>query len=183
MCQSPIVIGNVIISTYFETPITKLPISDHRLVVIGRKAQPPTAAMVVSRRLCHDVMIAAEQARRVDDGRQVVGGGWRRAGRGGVGAGGRAARWGELQLRKLVVVLLELLGLLRGCVMPFKSLKSIILQIAFGIVIDFFLNVILLKKCDLTLIEINVMCEVPIYFKKTKKNITKKKFPKKKFKK
>jgi len=31
--------------------------------------------MVVSRRLCHDVMIAAEQARRVDDGRQVVGGG------------------------------------------------------------------------------------------------------------
>ena len=67
--------------------------------------------------------------------------------------------------------------------MPFKSLKSIILQIAFGNVIDFFLNVILLKKCDLTLIEINVMCEVPIYFKKTKKNITKKKFPKKKFKK
>ncbi len=38
--------------------------------------------------------------------------------------------------------------------MPFKSLKSIILQIAFGNVIDFFLNVILLKKCDLTLIEI-----------------------------
>ena len=44
-----------------------------------------------------------------------------------------------------------------------------------------------IKKCDLTLIEINVICEVPIYYKNTKKKklqkINKIKYKKKKQKK